>query len=321
MRKQSKYVIGDGVTSSMLLTWLQCRQAARFYINGWQSARLISSAQFGTCVHAMLRWVYDEIGKEWTPKMRHDDLIANAMFHGDRFFDLWRTEQARKLSSADAIAEVENNIITASALLPHYFNYWPDEFHRHVDWDLETMFDLDFRGFRLRGKRDGIFKGPKGKSLWLLETKTKSRIEDADNLEWLSFDFQSLFYTLATQAATKQKLQGICYNVIRRPQLRQKQTESPEAFAARLREDIGSRPEFYFVRYYIEHPQNEISVFHDDLLTRLEEFKLWVEGDRPTFKSESACLGRWTCRYLHACATGSMDGYIQRPLFGELNEE
>ena len=314
---QKQYTTDQGITSSMMLTWLGCRQAARYYCDGWVPAVGPEAAAFGSCWHALLRWVYSKV--EYRPSMSKESVVEEGLAAAKEFYPIWRREQSRLCGSVRAMEDLENHVSMCEGLLPGYLHQWPKDFQRKIQYDLETEFDLDFHGFRLRGKRDAVFVDSK-KKLHLLETKTKSRIDEADNLEVLSFDFQSLFYVVATSIEMKRPISSIVYNVVRRPQIRQKINETPAGFAARLAEDVLSRPEFYFIRYDIIHPQNEVAAFEADLLIRLQEFQRWVDGKSPTYRSECTCQGRWTCRYLHACASRTMDGYMQRELFSELEE-
>ena len=102
--------------------------------------------------------------------------------------------------------------------------------------------------------------------------------------------------------------------------LRQKQGESLKDFAGRMKEDVVQRPSWYFDhRYEILYSRTRIEEFAKELLAKLADFHSWVENKIPTYRNEAACIKRWTCEFLPACAQRSMAGYIQdREIFSEL---
>jgi len=308
------YTIDQGVTQSMLNSWRTCRYLSSLQLAGWRPKRFKTSFRFGSLVHDILEAIYRG--------MRADSKISTPK--GIKRFIAGKVRE--NLSCAlpsESMDEIELEGAFAEALLAGpYLRQWPEDFKR--DWvGVESQFDYDFAGFRLRGKRDAVFRqtGKKGGGLWLLETKTKSRIEEAELELYLSFDFQSLFYLLSLAVANPgEEIKGCLYNIIRRPALRETEAkESREEFIERVGEDIRKRPDHYFKRYELVFTPKTLQEFKSDLLKQLAEFKEWQNGKLPTYKNPQACVGRFQCEFLEHCSSGTFAGYVQEAPFRELD--
>jgi len=190
------------------------------------------------------------------------------------------------------------------------------------EWlQLEGVFDVQWNDYRLRGRCDGLYRDKSGK-VWLLETKTKSRISEDTMTCALNFDPQNLFYILAKEQETGLSISGVLYNVIRQPSLKQKQSETKEDFFDRIGKDIAERSDHYFMRYEVKYTERQKREHRAELICKLKEFEAWCGGKMPTYKSECSCQRGWACEYLEACATGKLVGYNQDGvLFSELLED
>jgi len=217
-------------------------------------------------------------------------------------------------------------------MMTPYLEQWPDDFTRERWLAVETQFDvstavpIDFRGqrshvlIRLRGKRDGIMRR-KGK-IWVLETKTRAQINHEEIIDQLQLDLQSLFYCYATFRETGKRPTGVIYNVVRRPQLRQGESEEDDEFVERIIEDMHERHDFYFARFEAVYTTGDQKRFEQELQAKLAAFYLWSRGLLPTYRSETACFTRFKCDYIDFCMTGKLRGYVQRRggLFSELED-
>jgi hypothetical protein len=296
-----EYVLSDGVTQSMLAAFLSCRQRMRYILDHWESEAFGNSAERGNAFHLLLEKWYSGLWKEHLPCMNEN-------------LKQWQ-EELRKRGPVDPNS-MEDTLAFCEALFPEYVKRWQksDALYKWVA--LEQVFDQKFKGFRLRGKMDGLLK-LNGK-LWLFETKTKATIEEDSMLDALAFDFQNLFYlTVLAEAGTPAI--GVIYNIIRKPGLRQKKDEDRQQFAQRMIEDVAERPDHYFKRYEIRYTKEAVANFRKELELKLDDFKYWLMGEEAHYRNESVCIGRFKCPFLRACATGSMVGYKQtRELFSEL---
>lgn len=304
-----KYNLDDGVTQSILTAWDACPVRAKMMLEGWMSPAPNEALFFGSMFHTLLEDHYTICGP-------------------DEVIDLEQFFKSYKKKSSGIKGEIlEKSFAMAEALYEPYCDFW-DEDDNNKEWEaLEPVFDISIPGYgtkaedgslRLRGRIDGIFK-VKNK-LWLLETKTKSQIQEASLMEQLNLDFQNLFYIHAAEKIFKKPISGVLYNVIRKPQLRQRAQEELWDFANRMKQDVESRPEFYFIRYEVSYPRRAIEEFNDELTSMLLDFIEWINYWTVTRKRRVSCTGKWNCEFLTACAQNSMAGYIQkRKLFSELD--
>jgi len=291
------YKITDGVTQSLLSAWVNCRQYARFYLQGWEQDYPKRALQLGSLMHNALEGWHGEKKQKLPAK-------------------LWR---AKALKDGDDAQAIENDISTVSVLLKGYIDKWQKKDKKKKFKRVEGLFDEKWRGFRLRGKVDGVYEI--GKKLWLLETKTTSRIDEAALKTYLQIDFQSLFYILAMEQVLDRPIAGVMYNLIRKPQLKMGNA-LPKLHWNRVAEDIASRPAFYYVRLETRMTRSRIAMFEMQLHEKLRDFRFWANDALPTYRNESACRSPWTCRYLKACGDNCMTGYKKTgKLFSELEDE
>ncbi len=306
--KRIPYEITDGITQSILNTFMTCRQQAKFYLDGWRTYDTSDAMRFGSLFHWLLQELYDAVrtGEE-VALGRVTDLLEK-----------YETDQQQISSSITAIQKLELDLAMAEALILPYMDHYPEDFTQKRWEGVESEFANDWNGFLLRGKMDGIYQVKK--SYWLLETKTKSRIEEGTLSDALAFDFQNLFYLLNAEIMLGKPIKGVLYNIVRRPSLRQKQLETMGEFCARIKQDVLDKPEHYFKRFEIVYDKDTRKQFAQELKWKLRDFKAWSRGEIPTYKNETACTAKWTCRYLSACASGRMAGYHQNgKLFEELS--
>jgi len=242
----------------------------------------------------------------------------------------WKKENP--MAGGQAIGQLEMSKMFAKAVLPMYFKYWKKDLEE-VEWDsLEGEFKLALNRNRLdvnsgstwmRGKMDGsLFKlNKKGKrGLWLFETKTKGRVEEGILLTRLPLDFQVHFYLTALRVMKGKRPRGVIYNIIRRPQIRQKKNESMHEFAVRCSADVKSRPEFYFFRYEVTISNEEMQAFRRELIILLRRFWHWSIGATPSIKNRFACETKYgLCNYINICTSNDYTGlYKRKRIFAEL---
>jgi hypothetical protein len=313
-----------GATVSLLQKYLRCRYSAKLYLEGWSPMDTTSALFFGSLFHDTLHKVYEHFRVDGVPDDVRDMVRQGVKVAKPYLFTYHR--EAERIMSASEITALDADVWTVLALLRPYLRFWKKDFYERKWVGLETEFvaslGMGHPGeYRLlRGKRDGVFRDKRGK-LRILETKTKSRLDnDSVMLNALSLDMQNLFYTVATWAEMDERPVGVSYNIVRRPQLRQKKKESSEAFSSRILGDIRKRPLFYFKRYELVYPKSDVVRFRDELIMLLKEFEAWLDGDRrfPTYKNRTSCIGRFNCPYLAHCGSDSFAGYQISPIFTEL---
>ena len=326
MRKAPDYdVERDGVTQSLLATWVNCRQHAAYELDGWESPGSKEALVFGSLWHWLLEQAYavlttrmDRLGK------MHPTEVGSAAYFGFAA-SRWMKGHAGAVGDAELC---ERMLTWAEGLWEGYWRQWAGDLE--LDFvGVESKFDVQWHGWRLRGMRDGLFRDGKGR-LTLLETKTASRVDDDSLLLMLPVNFQVLYYLTACEAEG-QTARRVLYNVVRKPQIKQG-SQSLADYTDRIQQDVAARPDFYFHRYESVYTKRQIAAFQVELAHKLHAFEDWHTHraghpcKRPqcarTYRNEAACVSRWRCPFLPACsAGGDMTGYIRtRRLFRELED-
>lgn len=233
-------------------------------------------------------------------------------------------------------------LATIRGLLFGYHDRWKDE-EWHVD-GVEQEFHLPIVNpatrrpspmFTHAGKFDGLisrYDGP-----YLLEHKTCSEDLSPGSWYWrrLAIDTQLSGYLLASWLSG-QRLAGVLYDVIRKPEIRPKKLgladssefrqsglycgrqmssasyqrfcldlerhEGPEMFEARLAQDTLARPEWYFGRQILCRLDRELLTYARELwLTAQDMHQAMRFGDHR--RNDKACYQFFRpCEYLDLCA-------------------
>jgi hypothetical protein len=128
--------------------------------------------------------------------------------------------------------------------------------------------------FPLRGRIDEVLEIDG--QMWIQENKTKSRIDVSFLQDTIPCNLQVMFYALCSELKYSRPCKGVIYNVIRKPQLRQKVKESDKDFITRIGEDIDAQPNHYFIRFQYEFAPNDVKKWtREELLPLLYEVFFW----------------------------------------------
>ena len=192
---------------------------------------------------------------------------------------------------------------TLRALLAgHFWRYQDDDIEFLA---AEQVFELPFAecgGFLLAGKMYGIVRLPDGR-LAVLEYKTAGEDISRDAAYWLRlrWDGQISLYVLAARALGHD-VAAVVYDVTRKPTIRLRKGETPEAYGERLLKDIGDRPDYYFQRREIPCLEDQFGAFGAELRQQAE---LLAECRRRGwwFRNVSALTCR-NCQYSEFCLAG-----------------
>ena len=310
----------DGITQSLLGTFLQCRQKSKWSIEGWTSKYASMGLTYGTIGHAVLERAYTDIQSRKLKEMPSKQQVLKYVAQVEA---IWKKENPR--ADAKSLEFLELSCLIAEATLPLYFEYWVKDL-KEMKWiALEHEFKIPYitrNGLKtvLRGKMDGVFCNPK--KIWLFESKFKSRIDEEDLIDTLSFDFQVLFYLYVLKVLRKIEPAGFLYNIVRRVNLKQGAKESIPEFAKRCVDDITNRPEFYFIRREVSIGKEEMVVFEKELDGLITDFISWATGKANHYKNTNSCIDKYgRCGYLNLCANLGTGSYVKREtMFRELGE-
>ena len=319
-KKKDFYVLErDGVTQSLLAMFLACRQKARFYLQGWNSRFVSNALMYGALGHGMLELAYKDV---LGGKLKSVPAKAAIVQYSKAVEKEWLRENPKV--KGETIEQLETSLALLEETLPRYFAFWKKDF-KDVKWKgLEKQFDIlvDVGGvkIRIRGKKDGRFT--LRNELWVLETKTKSMINEQDLVDALSLDLQVNLYLWADWAEYKEMPTGVLYNIIRKTAIKPRTNETIPQYARRVGEDMDDRPEFYFVRLEVPILKQDMLAFKAELAGLLGDFKAWCDGKAPHYKNPHSCVTKYgKCEYLAACAQGDFSNLVKRDrVFKELED-
>jgi hypothetical protein len=291
-----------GITQSLLGQWMTCPRRFLLAVNRWSNVRKMSkTTSIGTMFHGFL-----------------DDWYSSRISQTDTAVEKSIRTAGKNIEGLDSV-DRELFGATAFALAKGYLGYYKDKDKKFEE--VERTFEVDIDGFKLRGKKDGVFKDKTGKR-WIMEHKTKSRINEEALTARLSIDLQNLLYLYAdSKEHPADPAVGVLYNVIRVPDI--KKFTEPAQIVPYIDGLIKKDPEYYFLRFEISYTRKQVSDFQKQITMILHQLSNSIHfGDEISFwRNPTACDLPYTCPFLDACSTGSLSGYTQRErLFMELDE-
>lgn len=319
----------DGVTASLLGTFLDCREKCRLHLQGWTARHGSMALTFGNITHYIIQHVMDDvrIGKlKELPSPKYMTTLS------ERVEKIWKLENPNPTD--DTLSHFELTMLLVEALMPLYFKHWYGDDFRRIRWEaLETEFKVPFvvrsrKGETfatfLRGKMDATFTDPGDStpgSLRLFETKTKARIEEQNIADILPFERQVNLYMVAIRHK-KRVPSGTLYNIIRRPALRQKKAETLEQFSARIIEDVRANLDWYFIRMQMDVDPQDLNRAEEELNDLVSDFVLWWAGETGHYKNTNHCENKYgRCQFLPVCAGRDYSQLFKREKpFSELEE-
>lgn len=313
----------DGITQSLLQTYMTCRMKAKLSLEGWTSQSPSNAMTYGTIIHGVLERVYNLI------RLKKLSTVPSALLIKKLVKEVeaqWYKDNPLTSKGKYTIQMLEECCLIAEATLPEYFKFWFKDDFKKMNWlNLEQEFKIpivlaDGRKAFIRGKKDGVYGL---KFIKLFETKCKSMVNTEDLIETLWFEFQVNIYLWAIWKTYKKIPKGVTYNIVRRTNIKQKVNESNPEYAERIAYDIKGRPEFYFIRLEISVTENEIREFEKELYRVVREFMDWQDGKIATYKSTSHCLDKYgACVFLPICSHKDYSNFTKRKtVFKELEDK
>lgn len=301
----------DGVTQSVLIGWLQCREKTRLgLVEGWTSIKPKTVFQFGDLYHGTMEVIYKE-AKKFRKNFPEEDYIDEIIS-----LQVKRWHKENPMVQEDIVEAIELNTVLLRAILPRYFKYWHKQDFVQTRWvELEKEFEmkLDVKGFPLtiRGKRDGAYK--EGKGIYLFESKTKSQIDERTLYDLLAFDFQTDLYSLGIEKDYGVLPRGVRYNVVRKPGQKLKRHEELKQFGERVRKEVERDPKHYFKRFRIYRPLGALRLYRKELIELLHDFIMWNQGKAPHYRNTGSCSNRYgTCGFLPICANHNYKSFKRK---------
>ena len=315
----------DGVTQSLLATFLECRQKANLKLERWVPRRTSMPLRYGTLAHSVL----EAFQKIQIKKPAFVPSAAQVKVEVAKVGAAYRKEHGSRWG-AETEEEFEHNLAQIETIVPEYFKFWSK---KPLQWiEVEEVFRIPFcydplmkgdvpsKTTWLTGRYDGIFRR-QGK-LWLFDHKNKSRIDEDQFGSVLLRDFQINFYLLAVWKLTKTIPAGFVYNVIRRPSLTWTKKESLPEHMVRLRKHIAEDPSHYFKRYEVIVHKDDLLQFEQELKEVISDFADWLKAKRPVRMFGQPCVTKYgLCDFVPMCYEDETGPFVRRPvLFSELED-
>jgi hypothetical protein len=270
----------DGLTQGSIKLFQRCREQFRLaMVEGWSAKKDSPALEFGNAWHFCDSQLH---GSHATPGKTKRCKTPTAAIK--RYLEVHKSHV--KLSITDR-EDLMTLLTQVKIVMQHYIEYWKKE-DAEKNWVArEQAFTCDyptvdnnanFREIPIRGRWDGLFYKHRklGDRLWLHETKTKGRIDEAGLKASLPLDFQTMLYCYAAERRFNESVEGTLYDVIQRPQLRQGKKETVKEFLKRLEKDVESDPRKYFHRWKVKLSKNDIENWRKtQLVPILEEINRW----------------------------------------------
>jgi len=296
-----------GTTQSMLQNFLNCPMLYLYNLNKYNQIGR-NTTGFGSMFHEMLDKIYSYyyIHKEIPTKNKIVYFLESYINDTE---DLEYCNQK----------QIELMCGTVLVLLTQYIVFYEDDFTKLKFNRIEGVQETKYKGYTLRGKIDLIFRIRNFN--WIMEHKTKGKIEEKNLLKQLTFDFQNLFYiTIFESMNVGESIRGVLYNIIRRPRSKPLKNESLIEYLDRLEGMVKKDPYHYFKRMELIYTPEDKKQFKVELIRILKDVEDYLSGRKRVYKRTTSCVSWYTCEFLDACSSGCLAGYEQRKLlFPELD--
>lgn len=299
-----------GIRQSDLSQFLKCRQKAR--LSQYFCLQPIASkkSQFiqGSMYHDALEKIYRGIRDGKVKNLRGVDATITSII----------AETSKNLPGDSTSREVtEDTLLKLRPVITAYFSHYEDDFD--IEWrTIEGRFTKEIApGIVITGTMDGGFM--RGRKFCVFESKFRSRIDVENITDVLALDLQLMMYTVAA-SLYGYELGKRRYNIVRKPELRQKKDESKKEFADRILEEMTRAPKEYFFREDSSITKEDISSAKERLVGLCKEYLKWWDCIKSRSQDPAVldvlanpgeCEGKYgVCEFLSLCANGDTSGYI-----------
>lgn len=302
----------DGVTQSMIGTWLECpKQCYWQYVKGLEPHAYNDKFLFGNICHYVLQYAYVNEGQL---------LPGNVITLINEYKDLIQNDYI----PMEAYEKNEEIFAKAEGVLLAYFFYY------RADWQHKVLFkEYEFRikhtfwdgkATYLNGMIDNL--SFPNKQFTLTDHKCMGRTNIDTILETIDYDLQLNFYLYACwqlkqQGKLKKFPDYFRYNIIRNPQSKRRQNETLDAFALRIQNKVLEDPKHYFYRIKVKADLGvTLNWAKTQLFPILNDMKAWVNSDYnwPSYFNPKALIskGGKLNEMAKVVMSGDLIGYRQK---------
>lgn len=312
--KGSYRIDRDGISQSLMSNWT-CRVKFCLACQRWSTPDKGKNTYYGSMVHDICEAMYK----------------ARTMFTDkqmDEVIDKYITKNRQ-----DLLIWTDGNIEQAAAIVKTvmllYCEIYESDFSKIKILQVEEKFVRKLQNkYIIRGKIDLVFSYLSNlNSATLMEHKSMGTVNENVLKSRLPIDKQNLFYlTALLDNPWNIPVNEVLYNIIRRPQIKKSDKEGILDFCNRLKQDIISRPDFYFLRYTVPYRQEDILKYRENLIAKFDEINSFTKGEMKMYRNESSCESAYNgtpfiCEYIPVCQSGELRGFIQqKSLFPELED-
>lgn len=300
-------------TGSSLATFATCPRKYDYKYNkmlepkGYPSAMVV-----GSIVHAIAEDNHNGKGQE----------SPNA-------YDQTISDMRKRYPSDELAPRLKADIKYATRVGHAWASYWNkvggELGNANLDWiQVEREWGFQVNANRIVGKSDGYLKHKSLGKSFLYELKTAADRDRESYLTMLQANAQINNNAISLIEEGK-PCDGIIYDIIWKPALRQKVAETEDQFHDRVISTIEAEPGEYFSRIMIYRSGKALQDHAVDLLAQLDSIKLASES-RYFYRNTGSCRQYFsTCPYFEMCVdnNGEMESfYEKRPRrHSELSEE
>jgi hypothetical protein len=291
LQKLKAFENGKTLTNSARSTFLNCRKKYQYsYVYGLAPRKPSIPFLVGGLFHEELDIAYTE-GEfdEDAARLR----IRKACDKASRGEGL-TPEDSEKIYMQQAIA--------MGAVKGYMEKYLVDDLKNWEVVEAEGSFKIAMPGgWTYHGKTDLVVKDKKTKKIKLIEHKTAGKL-DAAYVAKLPLDNQIIGYAWA-KGKEGVKLDGVVYNVTKKPAIRQRQNESINEFYKRVEAEYTARPEEYFYRESLVFSSASIANFEVELKKFTGEIDR-CHDEEFFYQNTSQCTAMGVCPFMKLCTDG-----------------
>lgn len=282
--------MSDYITQSEIATFNTCRTKHLYAYDEMQKLKK-EAVHFhvGTAMHKWLEGYYEGV------PLSLDGLSKDML-------------EETPLASADDLEDLNIAINNMKALVKEYPNFDPIKKYNLQVINVEHIFKVQVPHVQDRfivGKIDVVCIDKIGR-IWILDHKIMSKI-DRSLIESFVLNQQIQTYLMGVRLdpkLSKYKVGGAIINLIRKPSLKQKETEGDDSFAKRVAVTIHDKPEDYFWSEQLLYEDSPNRTFEVETFNTIQEMRQPVSlGGRFINKNYSACVSVYgKCPFHARCA-------------------
>ena len=190
--------------------------------------------------------------------------------------------------------------------------YYPNKNLNFQEIESEKEFETrlgNLRGVRFVGRVDGDVK--QNNTWWVRDVKvTGLGLRQFEGRASISYQASAYIYGLAK--VTGKKIQGVFFDVIKRPLLKKRVDETGEDFGRRIMDDYGDakKQKMYYTRHYTYRSPRNIQNFLDDTIKVTREIRT-RRRTNDWYRNTDACWSYNTeCPYRRICFAAKPDEQV-----------